>query len=148
MQSLHSFAKENGLSKATVHRRAKALGIDTSEGLSADAVLALRREFQLHKSPQIVEGELIGGGSELAIADNAGVPPIPRWDAASHQENKEIARIRQGQGQQNLETFLQAMTGNYMAYKMQRHFEGIDAAFANTSMNAAGLASQVVQEDS
>lgn len=148
MQSLHSFAKENRLSKATVHRRAKALGIDTSQGLTADAVLALRREFQLHQSPAVIEGEIVGDSGSLAIVDNAGVPPIPRWDAEGQQDSKDVARIRQSQGQQNLQTFLNAVTGNYMAFKMQQHFAGIDAAFANTNMSTAGLANQAVQEDS
>jgi hypothetical protein len=147
MQSLHSFAKENRLSKATVHRRAKALGIDTSQGLTSDAILTLRREFQLHQSPQVVEGEIVGDSAALSVVDNAGVPPIPRWDVGGQQDSKDVARIRQTQGQQNLQTFLSAATGNYMAYKMQQHFAGIDAAFANTTMGTAGIANQVIQED-
>lgn len=46
-QSLSSWCKENNLAKGTVHGKAKDLGIDTSNGLSDDAIEKLSAEFQL-----------------------------------------------------------------------------------------------------
>jgi len=43
--SLHQFAKDNRLSKTTVHNRCKDLGISTADGLSSDACDRLMDEF-------------------------------------------------------------------------------------------------------
>ncbi len=45
--SLHSFCKTHKLPKSTVYGRCKALSIDTKAGLSPDAVVTLKREFNI-----------------------------------------------------------------------------------------------------
>ncbi len=46
-QSLSSWAKDNKIAKGTVHAKAKDLGIDTSNGLSDDAIEQLSEAFNL-----------------------------------------------------------------------------------------------------
>ncbi|MGG6297832.1 hypothetical protein ACQ4M4_25850 [Leptolyngbya sp. AN02str] len=47
MISLTKFSKDNNLAKATVYRRCQELGIDTSAGLSDEAIATLTHEFDL-----------------------------------------------------------------------------------------------------
>ena len=49
--SLTKFCNDNGLSKTTVHRRCQELGIDTSNGLSPEAVNTLSNEFNVTPQP-------------------------------------------------------------------------------------------------
>lgn len=143
--SVNFFAKDNGLSKATVLRRCKAMGIETREGLAADAVLALRREFELDKAPQIIDGELLTDDDAIVVSGNCGVPAIPTWDTGAHTESRDIAQVRQGQGQRNLETYIAGLTANYIGHRVSKHLAGIDAAFANVAMQTAHLADQNVK---
>lgn len=144
--SLHAFCKENSLSKSTVHRRCKLLGIDTANGLSADAQLQLRREFDLQDSriPD-VEGEIVSPqAGAITLACNTGIPAIPRFDGDQHSDVRDLAKVRGQQGQRNLEAYLQAMTGQYLHFKVAQHFAGIDAAFANAQQALSGQANQSV----
>ncbi|HEY9762805.1 MAG TPA: hypothetical protein V6D07_09775 [Trichocoleus sp.] len=56
MQSLSAFAQEHNLPKSTVHKRAKALDIDTSKGLSESAQSILLKEFGLAPTVEVCEG--------------------------------------------------------------------------------------------
>lgn len=146
--SLHQFCKDNGLSKSTVHRRCKSLGIDTREGLTADAVLQLRREFDLQDAnvPE-VEGEIIQPeAGAIALSGNTGIPAIPTFDGGQHSDVRDLAKVRGQQGQRNLETYLQHMTGQYLNYKMAQHFAGIDAAFSNAQQGLSGQANRAVTD--
>jgi hypothetical protein len=51
--SLHAFAKQHGLPKSSVHSRAQALGINTSNGLDYNAQTLLLQEFGKAAAPQI-----------------------------------------------------------------------------------------------
>jgi len=49
--SLHSFCKDRGLPKSTVHRRCQEMGIDTSDGLTQDDCDRLLEEFGVKPDP-------------------------------------------------------------------------------------------------
>ena len=140
-ESLHGFCKRFDLSKSTVHRRCRLLGIDTSDGLTADAVDQLIQEFDL-ESPPVVEGEIIEPSmpaGSVALTRNSGVPPIPQFGTGRGGEVRDLSRVRYRQGTQNLETYFNGMAANYLHYKTEELFASIDAAVANT---AQGLAHQ------
>lgn len=75
-QSLSSWCKANNLAKGSVHAKAKALDIDTSKGLSDDAIRHLSEAFNLHQPAQPpVETEIITGNhrvvGELSLMPNS-----------------------------------------------------------------------------
>lgn len=55
--SLHSFCKTHNLPKTTVYRRAKALGLETAQGLDQTAQATLLQEFGKSNSPQVTVEE-------------------------------------------------------------------------------------------
>lgn len=143
--SVSAFSREHQLSKATVLRRCRALGIETTEGLTSDAVATLRREFGLDGDVSVIDGEVMPEAMAITVADNTGIPAIPAWDTDAPGESRELAQIRQQQGRHNLETYIAGMTANYVHHRMAQHLAGIDAAFANVAMQGAGLADQAVK---
>lgn len=63
MTSLHSFCKDNGLAKSTVHRWLQEQGHDTTGGLSDDAIAAAREQFCKPEpapapEPEVIEPEV------------------------------------------------------------------------------------------
>jgi hypothetical protein len=71
-QSLSSWCKENNLAKGTVHAKAKGLDIDTSKGLSDDAINQLSEAFNLSSSTTVSQTEILTGNhrtvSKLALS--------------------------------------------------------------------------------
>lgn len=54
--SLHSFAQASGIPKSSLHRKAKELGIDTSNGLTYDDRQALLAAIQPKQSYRLLPG--------------------------------------------------------------------------------------------
>jgi len=52
MTSLHSFCKDHGLAKSTVHRWLTAEGYTTTDGLSSEAIAAATAQFCPEPEPQ------------------------------------------------------------------------------------------------
>lgn len=61
--SLTRFCKDNNLAKTTVYRRCQEMSIDTSQGLTPEAVEQLKHEFDLHTTPDtttpVTPGEIV-----------------------------------------------------------------------------------------
>lgn len=74
--SLHQFAKENRLSKTTVHNRCKDLGISTADGLTSDACDRLLHEFDIAPSdpePAAIQTTVEVGNHQMVLA----TPKLP-----------------------------------------------------------------------
>lgn len=65
--SIREFCKGTSLSPTTVHRRCVALGIDTSTGLSPDAVEQLRQHFGLKPAVNAVPEGFIQSSSLVPV---------------------------------------------------------------------------------
>lgn len=76
--SLTKFCKVWGLAKTSVHNRCKELGIDTSNGLSADAVAQLVQEFDLKAMPQTApEATTRAGAITVTVGNHQVICPAP-----------------------------------------------------------------------
>ncbi|MDV3351709.1 hypothetical protein QGP82_23605 [Leptothoe sp. LEGE 181152] len=73
-QSLSSWCKDNGLAKGTVHSKAKELKIDTSHGLSDEAIDELSKVFHLVQT----EEDLPGQGVTIHTGNHRGELSLPQ----------------------------------------------------------------------
>ena len=89
-QSLSSWAKSNTLAKGTVHAKAKDLGIDTSNGLSDDAIEQLSKAFNLVTSTDDLPNQ---PNQEITI--NAGNHRIP-GQLATVKSHIDLGHLREG----------------------------------------------------
>lgn len=71
--SLGEFQKRYGVHKGTVSRRARELGYDTSQGLSPEALEAMKREFKCQESAAArVPDQVLAGDAAGALAHYGG----------------------------------------------------------------------------
>lgn len=146
--SLHAFAKQYGLSKSTVYRRCQALELDTSQGLSDDAIDLLKLDFDLMEDEVVVvDTEVVDAGvMAIEVAGNQSLPAIPQFETTGMLDHRSIAQARGVQGQHNLATYVAHTTAQYLHAKTIQHLAGIDAAFANAQQSMAGLADQAIRQ--
>ncbi|MBD2261090.1 hypothetical protein [Pseudanabaena sp. FACHB-2040] len=97
--SLHRFCKTHDLPKASVHRRAQTLGLDTSDGLDDAAQAKLLKEFGRVVTPQVTVEE---GNHCSAMSLQVGC-------ARSNLEQFRTDRIRQALA--NPQEFITSLTG-------------------------------------
>lgn len=76
--SLHQFAKDNRLSKTTVHNRARKLGISTADGLASDDADRLLIEFdcvpQIEEPAAVATATVEVGNHQMVLA----APQLPQ----------------------------------------------------------------------
>lgn len=87
MISLHTFCKDNGLAKSSVHRKCQELNIDTADGLSQESINQLLIEFG--KQP-VIDGEVV----DLNASASSIVPVVHTIEAIPDNSNLVVRRIQ------------------------------------------------------
>jgi hypothetical protein len=132
--SLHQFSKVYNLSKSTLHRRAKELGIDTANGLSPDAQRQLKVAFQIPSQPLNSSGEAAEQPIAAEVVSHIDFPITTAAPFSTQERSSMLSRLGLGQPAPEVHIHIHL---NQAAAEMQRRNQSIELTNQETQQMVA-----------